>query len=79
MGVRNQSFGVHLGYSNFAHRGDYRRRDPRSMVPVRLAGAEVTEAFWAKLAGLSCPDPKRRLDTVGPAHVNANGAAGSRI
>jgi hypothetical protein len=26
--------------------------DPRSMVPVRLAGAEVTEAFWAKLAGL---------------------------
>jgi hypothetical protein len=29
--------------------------DLRSMVPVRLAGAEVTEAFWAKLAGLSCP------------------------
>jgi hypothetical protein len=26
--------------------------DPRSMVPVRLAGAEVTEAFWAKLAVL---------------------------
>jgi hypothetical protein len=27
--------------------------DPRSMVPVRLAGAEVTEAFWAKLAVVS--------------------------
>src|ERR1035441_10120901 len=27
--------------------------DPRIMVPVRLAGAEVTEAFWAKLAVLS--------------------------
>jgi hypothetical protein len=25
----------------------------RSMVRVRLAGAEVTEAFWAKLAGLA--------------------------
>jgi hypothetical protein len=33
-------------------RADYRRCDPRSMVPVRLAGAEVTEAFWAKLAVL---------------------------
>ena len=30
------------------------RGDPRSMVPVRLAGAEVTEAFWAKLVVLSC-------------------------
>ncbi len=26
--------------------------DSHSMVPVRLAGAEVTEAFWAKLVGL---------------------------
>ncbi len=26
--------------------------DPRSMVPVRLAGAEVTEGFCTKLAGL---------------------------
>jgi hypothetical protein len=34
-------------------RSDYRQSDPRSMVPVRLAGAEVTEAFWAKLAVLS--------------------------
>jgi len=27
--------------------------DPRSMFPVRLAGAEVAEAFWANAAGLS--------------------------
>jgi hypothetical protein len=27
--------------------------DPRSMVPVRLAGAEVTEGFWASAAVLS--------------------------
>ena len=27
--------------------------DPRSMVPVRLAGAEVSEGFCTKLAGLS--------------------------
>ena len=30
-----------------------RLRAGGEMVPVRLAGAEVTEAFWAKLAGLS--------------------------
>jgi hypothetical protein len=34
-------------------RADCRRGDPRSMVPVRRAGAEVTETFWAKLAVLS--------------------------
>ena len=28
------------------------RGDPRSMVPVRLAGTEVTEAFWASAAVL---------------------------
>ncbi len=38
---------------DFAPRGDCRRGDPRSMVLVRLAGTEVTEGFWAKLAGLS--------------------------
>jgi len=38
---------------NFAPKGDYRRGDPHTMVPVLLAGAEVTEAFWAKLAVLS--------------------------
>jgi hypothetical protein len=27
--------------------------DPRTMVPVRLAGTEVTEAFWASAAVLS--------------------------
>jgi hypothetical protein len=40
-------------HPHFAPRVDYRRGDPRSMVPVRLAGAEVTEAFWAKAAVLS--------------------------
>jgi hypothetical protein len=43
---------MHASYSNFAPKGDYRRDDPRSMVPVRLAGAEVTEGFWASAAGL---------------------------
>ncbi len=38
---------------DFAPRGDYRRGDPRSMVPVRLAGAEVTEGFCTKSAVLS--------------------------
>jgi hypothetical protein len=40
-------------YSNFAPRGDYSPGDPRTMVPVRLAGAEVTEGFCTKLGGLS--------------------------
>jgi hypothetical protein len=44
---------MRASYSTFAPRADYSRGDPRSMVPVRLAGTEVTEAFWAKLAGLS--------------------------
>jgi NAD(P)-dependent dehydrogenase (short-subunit alcohol dehydrogenase family) len=38
---------------DFAPRGDCRRGDPRTVVPVRRAGAEVTEAFWTKLAVLS--------------------------
>ena len=40
-------------YSNFPPRVDCRRRDPRSMVPVRLAGTEVSEAFCTSAAVLS--------------------------
>jgi hypothetical protein len=29
--------------------GGYGRGDPRDMIPVRQAGAEVTSAFWASL------------------------------
>jgi hypothetical protein len=55
--------------------------DPRSMVRVRLAGAEVSEAFLTKLARLSCPNPcpltsQPRLLTTGnsPARVLADGS-----
>jgi hypothetical protein len=44
---------MRANYSNFAPRVDSRRGDPRSMVPVRLAGAEVTEGFCTTAAGLS--------------------------
>jgi hypothetical protein len=43
--------GIHLAMESL--RSDCSRGDPRSMVPVRLAGAEVTEGFCTKLAGLS--------------------------
>jgi hypothetical protein len=43
---------VTSSFSNFAPEPITGGGDPRSMVPVRLAGAEVTEAFWAKLAVL---------------------------
>ena len=35
---------AHTGYSTFAPRIDCSRGNPRSMVPVRLAGAEVTKS-----------------------------------
>jgi hypothetical protein len=49
----------------FAPRNDSRQRYPRSMAPVRLAGAEVTEAFWAKLAGDYCGCARRGTGLVG--------------
>jgi hypothetical protein len=39
--------------------------DPRSMVPVRLAGAEVTGAFWASAAGDYCGCARRGNSLVG--------------
>jgi hypothetical protein len=44
---------MRTSYPNFAPRADYSRGDPRSMVPVRLAGKEVTEGFCTTAAGLS--------------------------
>ena len=51
--------------SDFAPRSDCSLGDPRSMVPVRLAGAEVTGAFWASAAGDYCGCARRGNSLVG--------------
>ena len=44
---------MHAGHSTFAPRADCRRDDPRTIVPVRLAGTEVSASFCTKLAVVS--------------------------
>jgi hypothetical protein len=51
--------------SDFAPRNDSRQRVSRSMVPVRLAGAEVTEAFCTSAAGDYCGCARRGTGLVG--------------
>jgi hypothetical protein len=42
-----------------------RKDDPRAMVRVRRTGANVSEAFWAKLAGLYMRSQRVSKSTLG--------------
>jgi hypothetical protein len=41
-----------VGRERSLRRSDYRRSDPRGMVPVRRTGSNVAAAFWTSLSGL---------------------------